>query len=196
MAEEHIRQRITLTALGPLAPPSVSPAGAGPAASTTLTMTSAGSVPTVAIGASTAPDPGPTAADPVGAHRHVELELTDPAWPAALGRARHGARDLSVLLVSPSPPDPGVLEQVMRRMRGIDLRWVAVVDAVSHVSEPELVEALRDTAPPHVPVVGGSRSHFTEVNREWDRLRSEERRVGEEGRRGRVSARRESEASV
>jgi len=170
MAEEHIRQRITLTALGPLAPPSVSPTGAGPAASTTLTMTSAGSVPTVAIGASTAPDPGPTAADPVGAHRHVELELTDPAWPAALGRARHGARDLSVLLVSPSPPDPGVLEQVMRRMRGIDLRWVAVVDAVSHVSEPELVEALRDTAPPHVPVVGGSRSHFTEVNREWDRL--------------------------
>src|SRR5699024_4039145 len=112
----------------------------------------------------------PPSAHPVGAHRHVELARTYPAWPSALGRARHGARDLSVLLVSPSPPDPGVLEQVMRRMRGIDLRWVAVVDAISHVSDPELVEALRDTAPPHVPVDGGSRSHFTEVNREWHRL--------------------------
>src|SRR5690625_4326313 len=110
---EHIRQRITLTALGPPAPPSVSPTGAAPAAPTTLTMTPAGafpagSVPTVAIGASTAPDPGPTTADPVAAHRHVELELTAPAWPAALERARHGARDLSVLLVSPSPPDPEI----------------------------------------------------------------------------------------
>lgn len=154
-AGERIRQRITLTALPEVALLDLAPAGA---------------VPTIAVGASTAPDPAPTPSDPVTAHRHVELELTDPAWPAALERARLGARDLSVMLVSPSPADPAVLEAVAQRLTGIALRWVAVVDDASHVSEPGLVAALRAALPAGVPVVGGSRSHFTEVNREAGRI--------------------------
>lgn len=135
-----------------------------------LHLIAAGEFPTIAVGASTAPDPGPTALDPIAAHRHVELELTDPAWPAALERALIGAEDLSLMLVSPSAVDRTAVAEVVRALGDVPLRWAAIVDAVSHVSEPALVEALRSALPEKVPVVGGSRSHYTELNREWDRV--------------------------
>src|SRR5699024_7662508 len=137
-AGEHVRQRVTLTA----SEAAEAPGGSRPGPDA-LDLTAAGPFPTIAVGASTAPDPGPARPDPVSAHRHVELELTDPAWPAALERARLGARDLAVLIVSPVPADPAVLADVVARLEGADLRWMAIVDDVSHVSEPELVAALR-----------------------------------------------------
>jgi D-apionolactonase len=177
LAGERIRQRVVLTAgARPPQDASLDEPAPEPTASiapdmTPLELTAAGPFPLIAIGASTAPSPGPAVPDPVAAHRHVELDLGDPVWPAALDRAQLGAEDLSVMLVSPEPADPTLLaDAVGALIAGVPLRWVGITSAVSHVSEPGLVAALRAALPAEVPVAGGARSHFTELNREWDRV--------------------------
>ncbi|MGP5610704.1 hypothetical protein ACTXON_07400 [Brachybacterium alimentarium] len=144
---------------------------AGTAASpTVLTLVPCGPFPTIAVGASTAPEPGPQRTGELRDVLHVELDLADPAWSAALERARREADGLSVMLVSPTPPETAVLRTVLGTLADVDLHRIGIVDASSHVSEPALVEALRAVTPPGIPVVAGSRSHYTELNREWDRL--------------------------
>ncbi|MFC7376492.1 MULTISPECIES: hypothetical protein [unclassified Brachybacterium] len=165
---ERIRQRVTVVADASDSP--TAPAPAGPARVETLRLTASGSLPTIAIGAATAPGPGPKAHDPVAAHRHVELDLRDPSWPAALERALLGAEDLSVMVVSPSPPQRSHIERVAQGLTGAHVRWVGIVDTDSHVSDSQLVTALREALPPRTPIVGGSRSHYTELNRQWDRV--------------------------
>ncbi|MGO1257677.1 MAG: hypothetical protein ACTMII_01900 [Brachybacterium sp.] len=135
-----------------------------------LSLEAGGAFPDIVIGASTAPGSGPTWTGAARPDLHVELDLSDPAWPAALDRARREAGGLSVMLVSPSPADPAALQEVITALSDVPLRWVGIVDAASHVSEPDLVDALRERVPSGAIVVGGSRSHFTELNREWDRL--------------------------
>ncbi|WP_114853127.1 hypothetical protein [Brachybacterium sp. YJGR34] len=178
-AGERAHQRVVLTAGDGPAGGADAPRGDGRAEEPApqpdvLTLTAAGTVPLIAVGASSAPDPAPATPDPVAAHAHVELDLRDPAWPAALGRARRGAEDLAVLLVSATPPDPAVLAEVAGALRDVPLRWAAIVDATSHVTEPGSARALRAALgavrTEAVPVVGGSRSHYTELNREWDRV--------------------------
>jgi hypothetical protein len=48
------------------------------------------------------------------------------------------------------------------------LRWAGIVDAERHVTTPELAAALRAVLPAGLPLVAGARSHFTELNREWE----------------------------
>ncbi|WP_193105509.1 hypothetical protein [Brachybacterium sp. FME24] len=166
---ERILQRVVLTAGAPAPQDDLLP-DATPAV-TALELTPGGPFPLIAVGASTAPSPGPSAPDPITSHRHVEIDLTDPAWPAALRRAQLGAEDLSVMLVSPDRVDPTLLSEAAGALTaGVPLRWVGITSAVSHVSEPALVTALRTALPATAPIVGGARSHFTELNREWDRV--------------------------
>ncbi|MEE1618642.1 hypothetical protein [Brachybacterium sp. J153] len=109
---------------------------------------------------------------------HLDLELADPTWPArldaALAEALAGTRSgLALWVVYPSPADPSALAELGRRLTaaaaaGAELRFVGIADVARHVTTPELATALRAVLPEAIPVVGGARSHYTELNREWE----------------------------
>ena len=127
-------------------------------------------VPAIALGASTAPDPAPADLPPVGSALLVELDLRTPSWRAALERALLDAAGLplDVRIVAPADAD---LSEVVDAIRPLRVTRAAVYDAATHVSERGLVVRLRAAlAETDFSVVGGARSHFTELNRNHDRL--------------------------
>jgi hypothetical protein len=149
-----------------------------------------GAFPELVVGAATAPDPAPPA-EPVGAAVLVELDLATPNWRAALERATATGLPLDVRFVlrdgdpvgDPAgaaaggpDADPSGIRAGAQALRG---RTVARVSAFApsgpaqHVSDVAAIGALRDAlaeAGVAATVVGGARSHFTELNRERDRL--------------------------
>jgi hypothetical protein len=124
--------------------------------------------PRIQVGASTAPGhPSRRPGWLTGAGVLVELDLHDPAWRRALGRARRdaGASPLDVRLVAESPDE---LDAAVASLRGVPLTRVAVYDSARHITTPELWGRLRDLAhcePLTGVLVGGTRGHFTELNR-------------------------------
>ncbi|MDF2919877.1 MAG: hypothetical protein K0S70_4094 [Microbacterium sp.] len=132
----------------------------------------AGVVPAIGVGAATAPGPAsePT---PIGSFVRVELDLASPAWRAALDRATASGLRLDVSFVRASAP--GLFEAV-RALRGLHVRTVGAFAGdgpEKHLSDATTVaalrEALREEGLDH-PVVGGARTHFTELNRGHDLL--------------------------
>ncbi|GAA4426955.1 hypothetical protein GCM10023169_26340 [Georgenia halophila] len=128
-------------------------------------------VPKIQVGASTAAErhlrPAPDAAALL-----VELDLRGRRWPAALARAAReaGRRPLDVRLVAAGTEE--VEEAVIAALKHSVTR-IGVFDATSHMTEPELWEALTTALTRHgaqIPRVGGARTHFTELNREHHRL--------------------------
>ncbi len=132
----------------------------------------AGRVPALGLGASTAPDPAPTA-PPIGSFVRVELDLSSPAWRAALARAAAAGLPLDVRFVRPSAPE---LFAGASALRDLPLRTVGAFAGEGpgkHVSDATTVAALRAALREvglDVPVVGGARTHFTELNRGNDLL--------------------------
>jgi len=127
-------------------------------------------VPTIALGASTAPDPAPSDLPPLGSALLVELDLRTPSWRAALDRAVLDAAGLplDVRIVAPEDAELGAVADTIRPLQPIR---VAVYDAATHVSERGLVAQLRAAmADSHAAILGGARSHFTELNRTHERL--------------------------
>ncbi|BDZ65314.1 hypothetical protein [Agromyces mangrovi Wang et al. 2018] len=132
-------------------------------------------VPPVTLGASTVPDAAWAAvALPHGvAGLLVELDVRTASWRAALDRARRVARDLplDVRITADDPADvDAVVEAVAATGRATRL---GVFSGTTHVTEPELWTALTASAARHLTdagLVGGARSHFTELNREHERL--------------------------
>ncbi|WZH38651.1 MAG: hypothetical protein PIR02_08220 [Microbacterium enclense] len=136
-----------------------------------VTLRTAGVVPAIGVGAATAPDPAPPAtppAMPLGEFVRVELDLASPAWPAALERAATTGLPLDVRLVRASPAD---LHEAVPTLRDLPVRTIGAFagDGVSqHVSDATVVDALRKelaASQIDVPVVGGARTHFTELHR-------------------------------
>jgi hypothetical protein len=128
------------------------------------------SVPQVALGASTAPDPAPLLGRPPADALLVELDLATRSWRVALGRAIHEARGLplDVRLVARAPAEVAPAVGALAR---VDVSRLGVFDATTHVTEPRLLEALHAALGARaVQVVGGARSHFTELNRTHERL--------------------------
>ncbi|WP_162801585.1 hypothetical protein [Brachybacterium saurashtrense] len=174
-AGEHVGQSLVLTASpsadevgasSQAAPASAAPSAAepGPAADPApvaepapgeeLTWHRGGAVPAIGTG-------------------HLNLELADPDWPQRLDTALEAHPDLALWIACPSPADPSALAELGRRLRaavagGARPRFVGIADAARHVTTPELDAALRAVVPAGLPVVAGARSHFTELNREWD----------------------------
>ena len=154
-AGEHVRQSLVLTA-GAAMPTGATveaEARTGPEAEE-LTWRRGGAVPVIGTG-------------------HLDLELADPDWPQRLDAALTARDELALWVVSPSPADPAVLAQLRRRLAaavrdGTSFRFLGIADAARHVTTPELAAALREIAPEEIPVVAGARSHFTELNREWE----------------------------
>jgi hypothetical protein len=164
-AGEHVRQSLVLTA-GEAAPTNddeaaeAAPAHAVDRASTDLgaeelSWRHGGAVPAIGTG-------------------HLDLELADPDWPQRLetALAETGA-GLALWVVSPSPAAPSALAELGRRLTaairdGASFRFLGIADATRHVTTPELAAALRAALPEGVPVAAGARSHYTELNREWE----------------------------
>ncbi len=132
----------------------------------------AGRVPALGLGASTAPDPAPTA-PPIGSFVRVELDLSSPAWRAALARAAAAGLPLDVRFVRPSAPE---LFAGASALRDLPLRTVGAFAGEGpgkHVSDATTVAALRAALHAEgldLPVIGGARTHFTELNRGRDLL--------------------------
>ncbi|GAA3922784.1 hypothetical protein [Microbacterium invictum] len=168
---EHVRQTVTVE---------VSPAGDPDARAEPdrIVLTSGGPFPQLGLGAATGPDPAPATIPRVGDVRLVELDLATPSWPAALHRATATGRALDVRFIL-DPADPTVPVRAARALRDHDLARVGVfhrTGVARHVSDVEAVASLRRAlaaADVRAPVVGGARSHFTELNRERWRLPSD-----------------------
>lgn len=130
--------------------------------------------PHFGVAAATAADPAPTFALPADVVV-VELDLDTPTWPAALARAGVSGTPLDVRCIIP-PGRHDLLAPAARALVGLPIARVTVFDdagAARHVSPSDAVDALRaalGAAGVDVPVTGGSRSHFTELNRERHRL--------------------------
>ena len=129
-------------------------------------------VPEFGTGASTGPDP---VFPSPGSFVLVELPVTTPVWRAALARAivEAAGRPLDVRLVGDEPA--ALLEPVRALVEsGARVSAIGAFSSTSSFSEPHLLGALR-TALDGTPLadaamVGGARSHYTELNRGWDRL--------------------------
>ncbi len=163
-AGERIHQSLRLTVSGAASPPDDA------AAPLRLVATDA-LMPVIGVAATTAPDPIPVAT-PVAAFLLVELDAgaanLEPAWRRALEEA--GGLPLDVRLVA---GDEGELEEAVALLAGSPVARVAVFGRADHLSTPELVASLRRSLERHgmpAQIVGGARTHFTELNRGHDRL--------------------------
>jgi hypothetical protein len=148
-------------------------AGTAPAPAGPVLLEPTGSlVPAFGVGATTAPDP--VHAVP-GAFVLVELPLGTPVWRDALRRAVEEAsgRPLEAWLVGDDPADiPDAVAELVGT--GAPFERIGAFSRRSHFSERPLVDALAAALAPTplaaTTLVGGARSHFTELNRGWGLL--------------------------
>jgi hypothetical protein len=137
-----------------------------------ITMVAAGrAVPSLSLLASISPNDAPVPADALV----VELNAETDTWPAALEAAMLEARDLplDVRIVASDAADLGA---VLGSIAGRHVVRLGVYSATTHMTEPSLWEALVDGVARRgitADLVGGARSHFTELNREHERLPSD-----------------------
>jgi hypothetical protein len=124
-----------------------------------------------ASGAATAPDPAPPTAGPRPAAVLVELDLRTPNWRAALARAAASGSPLDVRVIGKADTALGELgAELAEAAEAPGIARIGAFEADLHVTDAAMLAALRaalDAAGVHVPVIAGSRAHFTELNREW-----------------------------
>lgn len=137
-------------------------------------------LPSIGVAASTAPDPAP-AASAAGrdgswpASVLVELDLATRNWRAALARAAASGAPLDVRFVL-EELDPSSIDEAVHALHGLSVARVTAfwpTGPAQHMSDLEAISLLRHAlteAGVDAPVVGGARSHFTELNREHQRL--------------------------
>jgi hypothetical protein len=129
-----------------------------------------GHVPPLSLGASLYPSPAaPAALGPGYATVLVELTDLEERWPALLdaaaGQATALGADLDVRLVT---ADPAAVERGVALLQGRPVARIGVFDPENHLSTVPLWTALRDAAGAAgfgEDLVGGTRAHFTELNR-------------------------------
>ena len=117
--------------------------------------------PAIGTSATTAPAVAP--ALPRGSFLLVELPAHTPVWREVLDRAvaEAGGLPLDVRIVGAAD-----VTEVLAALEPLQVVRVGVFSADTHVSEPSLWESLATD----LPRVGGTRAHFTELNRTLDRL--------------------------
>lgn len=136
-----------------------------------------GEMPLFALGASTAPDPQPALPGSVAtAPLLVELDLASTNWRAALDRACRTARSLDVRLIASdtdSVTSPYLQEAISRLAQcedaGIAIERIGLFSSTTHGATTALADCLitlRDSAHRSWRMIGGTRAHFTELNRE------------------------------
>ncbi|WP_205789204.1 hypothetical protein [Microbacterium sp. CPCC 204701] len=133
-------------------------------------------LPAIAVSAATAPDPAPARIDPAPwSAVIVELDLATRNWRAALRRAAASALPLDVRFVL-ADDDTTAIDDAAHALRDLPVARVTAfwpTGPARHVSDLEAIALLRHAlteAGVDALVVGGVRSHFTELNREHQRL--------------------------
>jgi hypothetical protein len=133
-------------------------------------------LPALAVSAATAPDPAPTRIDPAPwSAVIVELDLATRNWRAALRRAAASGLALDVRFVL-AEDDPTSIDDAVHALRDLSVARVTAfwpTGPARHVADLEAIALLRvalTEAGIDALVVGGVRSHFTELNREHHRL--------------------------
>ncbi len=170
-AGEHVAQSVRVRAV------EVSPAVVR-GGSDELVLRVAGIFPAVSVGASTAPEPAPPYSPAVGTDLLVEIDLAAPNWQAALERAGASGLALDVRFVLTDDRTADTLAVAADALRAHTVARVTAfwaTGAERHVSDAAAIALLRhalSSAGVSAPVVGGVRSHFTELNREHRRLPS------------------------
>ena len=128
-------------------------------------------VPAIGTSASTGPDPlAGTATDP--GVLLVELDLAAANWRPALARAVAEAGDapLDIRFIS---DDPGAIDAAVAELAPLAPARLGVYSPVTHVTEEVGWRALTTAVAASgigAELVGGTRAHFTELNRNHDRL--------------------------
>lgn len=174
-AGERVRQEIVVTVDSSRATPDTD--AALRASEVVLDLIPGGVFPAIGSGASTAPDPAPPLS-PVGSVLLVELDLASPTWRAALSRAAASGLPLDVRFVL-DPDDPDALRVGVAALVGKSVARVAAFPATgpaAHVTDAAATARLREALAANalsLPVVGGARSHFTELNREISHVPTE-----------------------
>jgi hypothetical protein len=159
-AGERVEQRISLAVDGRGEPPEARVPGP-------IALVPTGRpFPVIALAASTAPGPAPAARTPVSVHL-VELDVDAPGWRETLERrlAEAGAADVDVRLVAVSPE---ALAEPVEALAGRPVVRLGATATGTQVTEPGHFAALTAAAARAgltAELVGGARSHFTEVNR-------------------------------
>jgi len=128
-------------------------------------------VPRIGTSATTGPGDASSAPSP-GDFLLVEIPAHTDAWRAVLDRAAAEANGLplDVRIVGATAQR---LDEVLDALAPLSLERVAVFTADTHVSEPELWYQLVDGLASRgltAATVGGTRAHFTELNRTLHRL--------------------------
>ena len=139
---------------------------------TRISLNPGGTFPQILVGAATAPDPSPPA-HPIGNGVVVELDLATTNWSAALERAASSGSPLDLRVVLPRASSDLALEEFAAALSGRRVLRVAAFDADSHVTDESVERRLRTALAHHAidaPILGGARSHFTEFNRERERI--------------------------
>ncbi|MCU1407588.1 MAG: hypothetical protein JWQ43_3891 [Glaciihabitans sp.] len=186
-----LRSRAADTPASPDASPAAAPSSAAPAKAVTVTVGAAtGPAPRVWLGASTAPDSPSTGSAPAGNPAIpavaaavtgvlVEVDTSTRNWRAALRRAGHdaGTRPLDVrIIVRSGEGSKTAVVQVADALSALGAGRIArlgIVDKASHLAEDNLWALLATTAGERFPaaeLVGGTRAHFTELNRNHERI--------------------------
>ncbi|MFC8680302.1 hypothetical protein ACFT30_02195 [Microbacterium ureisolvens] len=169
-AGERVVQSVDLAVSG-------KPVPLAPAEVTRLRLTQGPAFPAIAVAASTAAGRAPSADDDAAtpAAVLVELDLATRNWRAALDRAAASALPLDVRFVL-DDSDPESVHDGAAALRGLPVARASAfwpTGPARHVSDLEAIALLRhalDEAGVRTEVVGGARSHFTELNREQHRL--------------------------
>jgi hypothetical protein len=159
-AGERVEQRVSLVVEGRGAPPA--PPVPGPIA----LVPTGRPFPVIALAASTAPGPAPAARTRVPVHL-IELDVDAPGWREALDRgfAEAGAADVDVRLFAVAPE---ALAGPVAALAGRRVVRLGATATRTQVTEPAHFAALATAAARaglSAELVGGARSHFTEVNR-------------------------------
>ncbi len=171
-AGERVTQSVTVTVTD--APPGEPPGHDDGSSTDDIVLAAAGPFPEISIAASTEPGERPPI-DAVGSSLLVELDLARPGWRNALERAARVGLPLDVRIV-PDPDAADSLDRVATALSGVSVVRVgafAATGPAAHVSDAETVDALRASLAKvgvDAPIIGGVRSHFTELNREHARL--------------------------
>ncbi len=120
------------------------------------------------VGASTAPGTGP--ADPLGHDLLVEVDLGWAGWSSVIERAAASGLPLDVRLVLPLDDGERAVARAIDALADVPLARIAAIQPPTHphehMSDAQSTRILRAAlGDRNVPVIGGTRSHFTELNR-------------------------------
>ena len=132
-----------------------------------IELKSAGKFAQIQVAASTAPGENPSL-QPVGDTVLVELDLDSSNWQAALHRVSQTSKQLDLRAITTDVSKLELLATALEDLPQVRVARIAVFDAGTHVASlagTELLAKLPYFAKNQPQILGGARSHFTELNR-------------------------------